>query len=286
MTTRIAATAVFAALLATAARADYCAPLTVEATAAFAQDSNGLAVIPATLGSESEPMLIDTSSAISEISADTVTALHLRTFANQFGPYNPSGNYNEPAAVVSPFTIDNASTKSLVFRVSTMPREAAGTIATDILSSYDVELDFGGGKFKLLSPEHCFGKVVYWQASAIAVVPMTVLSDGRIVVSVTVDGHPMRALLDTASLVSKIGADTAHGQLGVSSGGRTHTFGSLAFEGVQVSSPPLKIVQTLSDASYRPVPPEDADMTLGMDVLQHLHLYIAYKEQPLYVTPR
>jgi hypothetical protein len=26
-------------------------------------------------------------------------------------------------------------------------------------------------------------------------------------------------------------------------------------------------------------------MLIGMDILQHLHLYIAYREQKLYVTP-
>jgi hypothetical protein len=27
------------------------------------------------------------------------------------------------------------------------------------------------------------------------------------------------------------------------------------------------------------------DLLIGMDVLHHLHLYIAYKEQKLYITP-
>ncbi len=27
------------------------------------------------------------------------------------------------------------------------------------------------------------------------------------------------------------------------------------------------------------------DMILGMDILRHLHVYIAYKEQKLYLTP-
>ena len=135
MTTRIAATAVFAALLATAARADYCAPLTVEATATFAQDSNGLAVIPATLGSESEPMLIDTSSAISEISATIGTLNEIATsIASAVGEQGSATQ--EIARNVQQAAVGTDEVSTNISRV-TQSVSNSGQASTEVLSAAD-----------------------------------------------------------------------------------------------------------------------------------------------------
>lgn len=293
MKVEFAAAAAFALLLSTGARADYCPPLTIEATAPMSDAHNGLVVVQATLGTIQRAMLIDTSTAVSEITSETVSTLQLPTFGNQFGMYNPSGNPTEKAAAVSPFVLGNVSTKSYTFRVSnstalSVRDQVGGSIGTDVLRAYDVDFDFGGGKINLVSPDHCDGKVVYWHAAAVAVVPANILPDGRIMLSVTVDGHPLNALLDTGSAASTMNSAAAR-SLSVNSVGTdlTHTFQSLALEGISVSNPNVRIVPQLADSSGKPVDSATgADMTLGLDVLRHLHVYIAYKEQKLYVTPR
>ena len=40
--------------------------------------------------------------------------------------------------------------------------DVPGTIAPAVLKNYDVEIDFAGGKFNLIYPDHCPGNVVYW----------------------------------------------------------------------------------------------------------------------------
>ncbi len=48
-----------------------------------------------------------------------------------------------------------------------------GILGADMLRNVDLDLDFAAGKLNLVSQDHCSGNVVYWQAPAVAVVPMT-----------------------------------------------------------------------------------------------------------------
>src|SRR5947209_13814648 len=75
-----------------------------------------------------------------------------------------------------------------------------------------------------------------------------------------------------------------------------HTFKSLSLEGVTINNPGLRLqdnliqyVQTQQGSgphlSHFQAGERNADFTLGLKELHHLHVYIAYKEQKLYVTP-
>jgi hypothetical protein len=78
-----------------------------------------------------------------------------------------------------------------------------------------------------------------------------------------------------------------------------HVFHSLAFDGVVVRNLQVQIIpdllhQVLVDAALPPTGTRifdprkmeaDAGMLIGMDILRHFHIYIAYKEQKLYITP-
>jgi hypothetical protein len=54
-------------------------------------------------------------------------------------------------------------------------------------------------------------------------------------------------------------------------------FKTLSFEGVQVNNPDINIIP---QKSFGPGPA----LILGMSTLRHLHLYIGYKAQKLYLT--
>ena len=283
----VAAIALFAAGQAFAA--DACSQTTIVATAAMAPDPDGFALIPATLGTAHETMAVSTSAEISELTQSTVDRLHLKIFQNQFGMYSASGNFSEKAAAVAPFGIGQVSTKGYVFRVAlSAPAGAAGTIAADALRAYDVDFDFGGGKVNLVSPDHCAGKVIYWPASAVAVVPMTVTPEGRVVLPLTVDGHPLKAVLDTGSATSSI-TQAAARSIGVAStgAGTEQQFQAVALDAISVTNPRISVVARLTDSTNRPLDASNgADMTLGLNVLKHLHVYVAYHEQRLYITPK
>ncbi len=172
-----------------------------------------------------------------------------------------------------------------------------GLIAPDLLRNYDAELDFAGGQFSLFKHHPCADRAVYWTGSY-AVVPFGVSSDGHMRVPVTLDGKDTYAVLDTGAGVSvlsmqnakhmfDLGADSpnveAAGQLTGATGSQvnsyTYPFKTLTMGGVTVANPKIELTEGRNFLGDN-----DASILLGMDVLSKLHLYIAYREQKLYIT--
>jgi len=310
------------AILATGAaiaRADTCPPLQIIASVRLAYDVSGRPFVPVTLGTAKKFMLVDTGGALSMIGQTVVDELQLPHRRAGVRQYGVSGTYSDQAAEVSPFAIGNLVADHMDLMIapdkSDFSGEAAGIIGPAILRNYDAEFDFGGSKFNLISQDHCPGKVIYWPAAGIAAIPMRVAKiAGHIVVPVTLDGITLNALVDTGATNTFITSRTAEsnfnlklgsvdapdvGPLMGSPGARIyrHTFHSLSLEGIAVGNPVVGIIPDLmrnavsngSPIGSRLSNNDEAvsleDITLGIDVLKHLHLYIAYKEQMLYVTP-
>ena len=128
-----------------------------------------------------------------------------------------------------------------------------------------------------------------------------------------VSSHPLRAILDTGSTRTNLNIVRAQEKLGFSPDAPTppdtpksdpdnkiypRRFSTLSFEGVTVSNP-LVVIRPLqfggnkeedtvlgSRAQHRDdqVNRLSPDMIIGMDILRHLHIYIATEEQKLYIT--
>ena len=153
--------------------------------------------------------------------------------------------------------------------------------------------------------------MVYWSQKPVAVVAITVM-DSKIYVPVTVDGYQINAVIDTSTahtamrrdigeLTFNLRADTPQmmpaGDLRDGHGATvySHTFQLLSFEGVDVKNPAV-LIQTNSMIRNRDksvtlgsraqsAEPKIPDLTIGMDLLRQLHVYIATGEKKLYVTP-
>lgn len=187
----------------------------------------------------------------------------------------------------------------LILPARSFDRNAIGMLAPDIMSNYDVDFDFAGGKFSLISPDHCPGKVVYWtQTPAVAAVPMRVDSGGHPIITVTLDGKEMDAAVDTGSDRSTItlgmakelfGIDEKDPKLTFVSNVRVngtaaaalyrYPFAALNLEGVVVQNPSIDIL------AGKRFEAGDNQMILGIKTLRQLHMYIAYKEKKIYFTP-
>jgi predicted aspartyl protease len=173
-----------------------------------------------------------------------------------------------------------------------MPAGADGTLAPDMMKHFDVDFDLMRGKLNLFSPKHCKGQVVYWTHSGYVVLPMEVVDNGHIQVPVTVDGAKFSALLDTgarSSIMSMRAAKAldisekspdlkAHSDNDTRYKMYEYPFKQLDFDGVTVTKPHIQVV---SDNFL----PGRTDMIIGITILRRLHLYIAYDEEKLYVTP-
>jgi hypothetical protein len=194
--------------------------------------------------------------------------------------------------------------------------DVAGILGPDILQHYDVDIDFGSGKLNLMSQDHCEGKVLYWKADAVAVVPMRLMNSGHIQMPVMLDGQQVMAVLDTGAYNTTLTLPVAQATFGLKPGSADtpltgqlpdrpvaatyhHVFKSLGFEGIAVNNPDIDIIPDfLKQVTTENATPETGShliapkanetaesMLLGMDVLRHFHIYIAYKENKVYITP-
>lgn len=137
----------------------------------------------------------------------------------------------------------------------------------------------------------------------------------HIIVPVTIDGKTFKAAINTSSPTSQMSTQTAKFIFGVTADSPgsvragngaasdpdhtpfTHTFSSLTFDTVTVTNPHFFVYPDLTGANdpnntsrtdMRVSRVDDnigGDITIGMDVLRKLRLYVAYGERTLYVTP-
>lgn len=219
---------------------------------------------------------------------------------------------------ITSFSIGGATGQHLVFLVANDAEMGKsepydGLLTGDFFKQYDVELDFAGRQLNYLTPTKCGDpdQVVFWPHAAVAVIPMTI-TNGKISVPVSVLGHQINAVIDTSSsrtvmrrdiaeLVAGLKADTPdmmpEGDLKDGKGQPVyrHVFSEIAFAGGVTASnvPTLIMANSLTReinsgmvlgswarSSDTPIP----DLTLGMDVLHQLHLYVVFGQKTLYVT--
>ena len=285
----------FAAILSGPALAD-CKPLSRIAALDLVPGADRLSVfVPVTIQGKSKLMLLDTGVASTELTQEAVSELSLYSRRGIQVQYDTAGQRSNTVADASlalgslrvdQLTLNVASQRNL-FSDTT---HVVGVLATEILSHYDLDIDFPANKLGIMSPDHCEGKVIYWNAPTVAVAPIQVIDSGHIIFPVTVDGKTVNALLDTgASGTSIAAAEFDYG----------HTFKSLGFDGIAVNNPRVEIVPAITQdflgraPAGSPVAPIHSEarpdvqwsMVLGMNVLRHFHFYIAYQEKKIYITP-
>jgi predicted aspartyl protease len=313
------ASAFLSTVLSVGANADECGPLKIIASVDMkTEPPDPRFYVPVALQGQQKYMLLDTGGGLSEITQGTVDSLGLSTHKSTIREFDVSGNYVDHVAVVPSFQIGTLSGQNVEFMVKSQigpnNTEIAGLLAPNILRFYDLSADFGENKLTLLSQDHCEGKVIYWPATAVAVVSMTTIRmSGHITVPVMLDGQRLNAEIDTGASNTVLNLTIAEGNFGLDAKGSDmrpvtrlhnrngdvvyrHTFKSLDFNGVAVSNPSIDIVPDLVEGQLRQTPTgtrlQDSDveqklpdLLIGADVLRHLHVYFAYKEQKLYITP-
>jgi predicted aspartyl protease len=275
---------------------------------------SGRVEIPASLDGKPYLMMLDTGAPIGIL--DTAVADELELKRNPIrGPeqfYSASGASPTQFVAIPSVKLgqtEAAYTEFLIGTFTGWPPHFGGTIASDILKNFDLDLDFGAQKANLFSQDHCDGKVVYW-APYYTSAPLNIDRLGYLIVDVTLDGQETSAEIDTGSpdtilneTASKrlFGIDTASpGVETAGTGGDTrhrYKFKSLAFAGISIPGPRIFIAHDLVEEASRKDLVDSklqgyqgreaihsAQMVLGTDILRRLHLYIAYKEKKIYLT--
>jgi hypothetical protein len=203
--------------------------------------------------------------------------------------------------------------KDVEFHISPLPPPGVdGVLSLAMFQRFDIDLNFGSGRFNLFSKDHCAGKVVYWRTPGVAALPF-LTRDNRIVTRVMLEGKELTAVIDTGSPVSLLRFDSAARLFGISPGDPglklvgehhandrqdvyAHDFKTLSFGTVAIGNPHVLLTRdTILVQGANPNPQTGSllrntveaqpDMIIGMDVLKMTHLYIALRERVLYVAP-
>jgi predicted aspartyl protease len=170
-----------------------------------------------------------------------------------------------------------------------------GLIGADMLSGYDVELDFPGRALTLYTVAGCTGAFAPWQTRFDTFASEDAPAD-LFAIPVMLNGRKVRGLLDTGSNTSSLSLQAA-GQAGVGrdalakdpigayTGARgvpvashLHRFDSLTFGAFSYRNVPVSV----QDANFG-----FADMLLGMDFLAPRRIWLSYRTRQVFIqVPR
>jgi hypothetical protein len=187
-----------------------------------------------------------------------------------------------------------------------------GVVALYQFESGDVDLDFGHDKMNVISPDHCPGQGLYWTAPVVATLPLSMYGTW-ITFPALLDGHEVKAILSTGHKRTYVRRDIAEHYYGLTMGSDDtpasgelihdsalqiyqHRFKSLSLGEITINDLQMDIMpfggyvdndrrelvgdRTKSERDLNAAP----EVSVGMDVLHQLHLYIAFKEHKLYIS--
>ena len=283
-------------------------------------EAGGRPTIPVTVNGRTAQFLVDTGGAFSTINQSLVDELKLRTekLPERMRVTFINGSRVTQLAMTNSFGIGrlNVGTYGLGIQPFAMTPGVDGLLAPEFLHVFDVEFDFAAGKIDIFSQKHCEGHVVHWTHDMPAILSfeptkenpfdladrslaMRVGKNWHINVQGTLDGQDVDVMIDTGASTSYMALEEAkkvipsdrQGDIKQISppGGDpdnavyTYPFKTLNLGGVVVNNPVVRMrpnkIKFATRAELHP------GMLLGMDALSKLHIYIAYKEEKLYLTP-
>ncbi len=167
----------------------------------------------------------------------------------------------------------------------------AGLLGADMMSSYDVELDFPARTMTLYAVSGCAGDFVPWKGRREVLTPLVGPPD-MFVITAAVNGHPIRALIDTGSNSSSLSRSAARsakvsdamlkldpvgsytGARGVAVPSHRHRFDRLAIGGSNFSGVDMS-VQDVDFGAF--------DLLVGMDYLGSRRMWLSYSTHQLFM---
>ena len=156
--------------------AEECGPLkeigTLEATRL---SDSSVMTVNAMLNGKSRPMIVETGSLISSLRESALADLGAPAIANSnviivSGRSQSSQNFTQ----LDSFSLGGFGVARMQLQVphdTAEERPWVGVLASDVLSLYDMEVDAAGRKIRFFDKNHCPGHVLYWNPTAIAVLP-------------------------------------------------------------------------------------------------------------------
>jgi Aspartyl protease len=271
-------------------------------------------VLPVTLNETSARMLLDINGSKTIVDRTAVTDMKLLTTMLRV-PVKYGNTVLDRTVKMPLLTIGGVRYRGFEFFVSpddkisqTHGLDLAGVLGMDLFEGVDLELDFINRKVALYSQDHCPGKVVYW-AHAWGAVPIQRGPLGNIYFPMELDGKKIETSLSTGATVTSLRTDITRRVYGFDehspdiqtefdgAGKPKAQYRAMALKAGDLTVLNANVrLQTENESNCHIIFSLDKDhaagydcvgpipLHLGMNVLQHLHLYLATKEKMLYFT--
>ena len=254
-------------------------------------EPNGLVAVPANIDGIDGLLAIDTGGVNNVIGQSVAAKLGLEISDNgpQAAFFGGVAIHKKTSATKLQLgLIMSKDIPMMVVPSALLQTDEIGMLAPNYLSHFDIEFDFAGTRFNIYSPDHCAGQVVYWTQTGYSAVPFNLSPAGHIVATAMLDTGSDRSVMTFDSARSLFGIQPGDpklidgGEVSINGLPPTKTyrykFATLDLNGVHVQGPQIDIVVGERFKIG------ESDLILGIQTLRQLRMYIAYKEQTLYVT--
>jgi len=166
-----------------------------------------------------------------------------------------------------------------------------GVLGADRLSEFDVELDLPRQRMTLWSVTNCQGDFVPWQAPH-AALPLARYPPRRMVTPVSIDGHPVMALIEwgspattlTTAAAERIGVSAAamdQDKSGFSRGVDQNLIPFIQHRFDELAIGPFRFHHVI--LLVAPLEVRNADMLLGANFFSRRHVWLSYATEQLFV---
>ncbi len=266
--------------------------------------------VPVRINGTPKTLVLDTGGGKTQLTEDVAKELKLAESIDLESPdmRDLYGHTSYKMAHVETFELGSQRGKDFYIHIDPMPADwakaggdAVGLLSTDLFQQYDIDLDFAAQRLNYFSQDHCEGMVAYWPERPLAILPFE-LRDGHINLDVTLDGKIFHAVLDTGAPVTTTGVTDIVKAFHFERGSSDlpvikedeknpevkiygHNFERLSFGDITVLHPQVELFPYIRTYQYYFDPSRLEQIIIGMNVLRQLHIYIAYREKKLYITP-
>lgn len=274
-------------------------------TTTIFQTKSGLIGIPLRLNGVPISFLLDTGASRSQIARNIIKKLHIPRDRWSSSTIRGVGGYQRSRdADLKSLTLDgvplhrNRIDRDLTLAVgpavSPGSTRLAGILGADILSAYDVDIDFGQNSVSLMTIAGCSGVFVPWTSPVMAIPAIRPLQT-LMLIPVRIDHTVMLALLDTGANLSIITA-TGMQKLGLTqasiSDGRPQKISGIGPETVTAwlhrfdqlhigTESDQDIPLWVAPIHILPI----IDMIIGLDWLHRHRIWISYATNQVFMTP-
>jgi predicted aspartyl protease len=261
---------------------------------------------------------VDTGSPVSLITSQLADVLNLRKSSIASGRLlDAAGKNFEHYVRIKTLTLNDMTAENLTLVVmgetgSDKQWPYDGVFGANFLAAYDVELDIPHGKMSLYVHNRCKEPPVYWTQDFVSL-PFFLDASLHMVMTATLDGKPVRAMIDTGARPSVLSLQTARrifdidpeaagrkpdGEGRAGSGAplifyKQHfdvlDIGGVSFRNTELYLVPDKTSRGIDEnRSYEATLPSETNqktpLAIGMRHLARIRAYIAYDSRTIYIS--